>query len=121
MAIRVKNIDADSSLKKERLGLITSSTLAAVAGILPAACRMDRFYVGATAAVSTLYVTVSINGSAQSVFAASSISADGVSFVDPGNQRFISAGSLVEYAVSATAAFAAVSVLGTFKLLDSEK
>jgi hypothetical protein len=119
--IRVSNIDPKSSLKKQELGLITSSTLAAVAGILPYQCQMDRFYVGATAAVSTLYITVSINGSAQSVFAASSVGADGVSFVDPGNDRFISAGSLVEYAVSATAAFAAVSVLGTYKLRDSGK
>lgn len=121
MAIRVKNVDKDSSLKKHELGLITSSTLAAVAGILPYPCNMDRFYVGATAAISTVYITVSLNGTAQTVFAASSVGADGVAFVDPGNQTFISAGTLVEYAVSATAAFAAVSVLGTYKLLDDGK
>lgn len=119
--IRVSNVDPKSSLKNDELGLITSSTLAAVAGILPYECQMDRFYVGATAIIDTVYITVSINGAAQAVFAASSIVADGVSFVDPGNGTLITAGSLIEYAVSATAAFAAVSVLGTYKLKNSEK
>ena len=120
--IRIQNVDPKSSLKNNYVDLITSSTLAAVAGILPASCRLDRVYVGATAIIATVYVTVSLNGSAQTVIGVSSIGADGVATAKgAASPILITAGTLVEIAVSATAAFAAVAVLAQFELGREDK
>lgn len=127
MAIRIKNVSQKSLLKVydirfDTSGLSNGSPLNV--GIVPAACRLKDIIVGTTASALTYTVTVKVNNvdiSNAFTVPALTLSGGAQKVLAPASAKFITAGSLISFVTSCTAATAQIIGCVRFTVDKSER
>jgi hypothetical protein len=126
MAIKVKNVDSKSVLSKLFIEFDASagSTTISFNTLVPFECRLVGIQVGSTAAVQPSVWDVLANGSATVIASALSMpsaAAKAVAQVACSYPCLISAGSLVHFSVSSTAAINNGKAVAIFQLSKGNK
>lgn len=128
MSIRIRNVDGKSLLKTLDIRFDTSG-LSSVGGVLnvgvvPVACRLKDLFAGTTASAIPYVITVKVNNvDISNAFSVPALALSGGAqkvLASP-SPKFITAGSLISFVTTSTAATAQIVGVVRFNVDKGEK
>lgn len=128
MAIRIRNVGQKSLLRVYDMTFNTSG-LSSVGGVLnvgvvPIACRLKDLFAGTTASAIPYVITVKVNNvDISNAFSVPALAASGGAqrVAAPASPKLITAGSLISFITTSTAATAMIVGTVRFEVDKSEK